>query len=781
MAKFGNQGVETFKELARIAKITGMEMEKILSITDKFDTFEGAAEQVGKINAALGGNFVNAMDMMMATDPAERFNKVRDALSQAGLSFDSMSYYQKKFFADSLGLQSVGDLALMMSGNMGDMAGATEKSAAEYEEMAAQAQAVQSVQEKFNAVIANFFMENKDMIMDFIDKLGSLLQMLLENADRIMMWMKILAAAKVAFMVWGAAIAWTNIVMAQQSLATKKLTLDAILKAQADAAAAAAASGSAAATVTKTGVEKAADVVTKGATVSTVAKTGADTASGIAAKANAIAQGFLALAFKGVGVGATLARFAMLGLVGILIALAAAMLMSSPSLLVAAFVALTVALVALAIAAPGITGQITALGTAVQNLGMGIMMSVGSVALLFAAMSLMSTGQMAGVVVMLAGIAMWGFQAGIALDSIAVGVETLGLAVSSGIGAAGLAAIVVVILAIGAAAAMAGPSMATLMQAILLATPEQLLGLAGALVVMGVAFYLFAKLLGKSGKAIGSAIKPLLVAAAVLLAIGAAVWLIGQGIQAATEGFAALLNTFTEENVALLGAFATTLSYAWAGMTLSGIALLVLSVGMLAFAASLALIKTADLRAIADFVMGVSTIHGAGGIMDVAKDLTAFGDAMETLAARDLTSPFTSLDEALSKIDTEKVSALHKMMAAITALETTGLDKLSTAFEKIAESIEKIPSSKAVMLTSTMKAATVTAKAIEVLQGRTGGAGGAAGGIRGGADTGGGGGTTKREFKVDFVLDSDIFEEHVISIIDDNVGKKTRDAINNAG
>ena len=73
LAKFGSAGVATFKNLARVAKITGLEVERLLSITSKFDTFAGAAEQAGKLNAALGGNFVNAMDLMMATDPVERF------------------------------------------------------------------------------------------------------------------------------------------------------------------------------------------------------------------------------------------------------------------------------------------------------------------------------------------------------------------------------------------------------------------------------------------------------------------------------------------------------------------------------------------------------------------------------------------------------------------------------------------------------------------------------------------------------------------------------------
>lgn len=95
LAKFGSDGQKTFKDLARIQKQTGFEMEKILQITNRFDTFEGAAQQAGQLNAALGGNFVNAMDLMMATDPAERFDMIRQALEQTGLSFDEMSYYQK--------------------------------------------------------------------------------------------------------------------------------------------------------------------------------------------------------------------------------------------------------------------------------------------------------------------------------------------------------------------------------------------------------------------------------------------------------------------------------------------------------------------------------------------------------------------------------------------------------------------------------------------------------------------------------------------------------------
>ena len=155
LAKFGKQGEKAFKDLARVSKITGLEIEKLISITSKFDTFEGAAEQAGMLNAALGTNMVNAMDLMMETDPAARFDMLRDSILDAGLSFDDMSYYQKQFYTNSLGLESVGDLALMLGGNMDALGGDIGKTSSDYEEMAEQTKQIQSLQESFNAMLAD--------------------------------------------------------------------------------------------------------------------------------------------------------------------------------------------------------------------------------------------------------------------------------------------------------------------------------------------------------------------------------------------------------------------------------------------------------------------------------------------------------------------------------------------------------------------------------------------------------------------------------------------------
>ncbi|MEK9769459.1 MAG: hypothetical protein VW683_11105, partial [Betaproteobacteria bacterium] len=51
---FGKGAVDTFQDLVISSKKTGLEIDKLIRISDGFDTFEGAATQAGKLNAALG-------------------------------------------------------------------------------------------------------------------------------------------------------------------------------------------------------------------------------------------------------------------------------------------------------------------------------------------------------------------------------------------------------------------------------------------------------------------------------------------------------------------------------------------------------------------------------------------------------------------------------------------------------------------------------------------------------------------------------------------------------
>lgn len=181
LAKLGSDGVKAFKDLARVSKITGMEIGKLMSMVEKFDTFEGAAKQAGMLNAALGGNFVNAMDLMMSTDPADRFMQIRDAIMDTGMSFDDMSYYQRLFYTEAAGLEDVSDLAALMRGDMDALSGGLNQTSADYAATADRARKMATFQERLNAMFMKFI----PILYPVMDAIERVLSYYEDNTDAL--------------------------------------------------------------------------------------------------------------------------------------------------------------------------------------------------------------------------------------------------------------------------------------------------------------------------------------------------------------------------------------------------------------------------------------------------------------------------------------------------------------------------------------------------------------------------------------------------------------------
>ena len=153
MAKLGQSAERAFKDVAKTAKATGMEVSRLLDITKQFDTFETAADQVGKLNAMLGGDFINALELMEAENPAERMKMLTDAVNDAGVSFDDMTYYEKLALTEAMGLADVSELANALSGDMDTMNGEIKHSAASMDAMADRARANLSVQQQLQTLL----------------------------------------------------------------------------------------------------------------------------------------------------------------------------------------------------------------------------------------------------------------------------------------------------------------------------------------------------------------------------------------------------------------------------------------------------------------------------------------------------------------------------------------------------------------------------------------------------------------------------------------------------
>jgi hypothetical protein len=164
LAKFGGDAVDVFADTARAAKEARMSIEELMSVTDTFDKFDTAADSVGRLNALLGGPFLNTMEMVMETDPATRLGMISDALSSAGKDFESMSYYERQAIADAAGLADVSELANIMAGDFDNLTGGMQENSMTQEELREQTHKFNTLAEEFHQVMQMVALQFKPVV-----------------------------------------------------------------------------------------------------------------------------------------------------------------------------------------------------------------------------------------------------------------------------------------------------------------------------------------------------------------------------------------------------------------------------------------------------------------------------------------------------------------------------------------------------------------------------------------------------------------------------------------
>jgi len=154
LSGFGSRGTEVFKELAVQAKSLGMEMSQLTGLVDKFTTFDQAGKSVGRLNAILGGPFLNSIDMLNAAmeDPTEAIQMIRDSVDQAGMSFEDLGRAEKMAFASALGM-SMEELTNLMGQSQEEI----ELTALKQKELEKQSAATQAITEKLKNAMKAFY------------------------------------------------------------------------------------------------------------------------------------------------------------------------------------------------------------------------------------------------------------------------------------------------------------------------------------------------------------------------------------------------------------------------------------------------------------------------------------------------------------------------------------------------------------------------------------------------------------------------------------------------
>lgn len=164
----GKQAIDVFFALEKQSKSLGMEVGDLLGIVGQaFDTFEGAAEKAGKLNAILGGDYLNSVEMLNATE-SERVDIMKRAFAQSGQSFDNMDRFQQKSIAMALGFKSAAEASKFFSNSSAENALALENETKAQEELEKAQLAAAPVTKQLSAIFSQLAI----VISPFVTLLG---------------------------------------------------------------------------------------------------------------------------------------------------------------------------------------------------------------------------------------------------------------------------------------------------------------------------------------------------------------------------------------------------------------------------------------------------------------------------------------------------------------------------------------------------------------------------------------------------------------------------------
>jgi hypothetical protein len=176
LAHWGDGAVDVFKGLAAAAKSTGIEMQALLGIVGQFDTFEGAAEAAGRLNAVLGDDLLNSMDLMNASEE-ERIRMMIESIEMSGRSWEAMGRFERRALANAAGITDMAQANQLFGQSLSaydEQQAAAQAGAMSQEEMEERARQNTSAQESLArmmeslAIAVGPVVKAFNLVMDFL-------------------------------------------------------------------------------------------------------------------------------------------------------------------------------------------------------------------------------------------------------------------------------------------------------------------------------------------------------------------------------------------------------------------------------------------------------------------------------------------------------------------------------------------------------------------------------------------------------------------------------------
>jgi hypothetical protein len=181
LSKFSGQTTRVFKELYATAKSLKMEVSSLLQISENFDSYETAATNVGRLNAILGGPYLNTIKLMQMEE-GERIQTLHQAFAATGKNWGALGKYERQAIASAAGISSMTDAEKLFSGSLNDVNKMMRERTITQAELEKRNQAAATLSEKMASIMSSLAVAAKP-ILDVLSAVLGFVQGLVEEFD----------------------------------------------------------------------------------------------------------------------------------------------------------------------------------------------------------------------------------------------------------------------------------------------------------------------------------------------------------------------------------------------------------------------------------------------------------------------------------------------------------------------------------------------------------------------------------------------------------------------
>ena len=214
LAQHGAEMTRVFYQLEAASKATGVALGNLLGLASQYDTFQGAAEAAGRLNAVLGGPYLNAIQLLNANE-SERIRLLIQGVEASGRSFESMGRFERRAVAAAAGISDMNQAASIFNQTTAQFDASQRRIAAAAMSEAELAQRAREAQDVFE-ILKNTFItfaitmrpvvEGFRDVVEIVGRFGNAISQS-EAAGKIVRMVAIVGTLTAALSVAGAALA----------------------------------------------------------------------------------------------------------------------------------------------------------------------------------------------------------------------------------------------------------------------------------------------------------------------------------------------------------------------------------------------------------------------------------------------------------------------------------------------------------------------------------------------------------------------------------------------